>query len=93
MRVRLLSCLAVAVSATLSLPAPEARQAQTFDTIIRGGMVYDGSGSPGVRSDVGIRRDRVVAVRDLSAATATSALTSIPAHGVSPVRRTSSTVT
>jgi N-acyl-D-amino-acid deacylase len=47
-----------------------AGQPETFDAIIRGGMVYDGSGSPGGRSDVGIRRDRVVAVRDLSAATA-----------------------
>ena len=74
MRVRLLSCLAIAVSATFALPVPEARQAQTFDTIVRGGMVYDGSGSPGVRSDVGIRRDRVVAVRDLSAATATTVI-------------------
>jgi len=51
-----------------------AGQPETFDTIIRGGMVYDGSGSPGVRSDVGIRRDRVVAVRDLSAATATTVI-------------------
>jgi N-acyl-D-amino-acid deacylase len=42
-----------------------AGQPETFDAIIRGGMVYDGSGSPGGRSDVGIRRDRVVAVRDL----------------------------
>ena len=52
---------------------------ETFDTIIRGGMVYDGSGSPGVRTDVGIRRDRVAAVRDLSAA---SAATVIDAGGL-----------
>ncbi|HEU4995603.1 MAG TPA: D-aminoacylase [Gemmatimonadaceae bacterium] len=49
-------------------------QPENFDTIIRGGIVYDGSGSPGARSDVGIRRDRVVAVRDLSAATATTVI-------------------
>ena len=49
-------------------------QPENFDIVIRGGMVYDGSGSPGVRSDVGIRRDRVVAVRDLSAATATTVI-------------------
>ncbi len=53
---------------------PAAGQPETFDTIIRGGMVYDGSGSPGVRADVGIRRDRIVAVRDLSAATATTVI-------------------
>jgi N-acyl-D-amino-acid deacylase len=49
-------------------------QPENFDTIIRGGIVYDGSGGPGARSDVGIRRDRVVAVRDLSAATATTVI-------------------
>jgi N-acyl-D-amino-acid deacylase len=49
-------------------------QPEHFDTIIRGGIVYDGSGGPGARSDVGIRRDRVVAVRDLSAATATTVI-------------------
>ena len=53
---------------------PPAAQPETFDTIIRGGMVYDGGGTPGVRSDVGIRRDRVVAVRDLSGATATTVI-------------------
>jgi N-acyl-D-amino-acid deacylase len=47
-------------------------QPESFDTIIRGGIVYDGSGAGGVRSDVGIRRDRIVAVRDLSAATGTT---------------------
>lgn len=51
-----------------------AGQPETFDTIIRGGTVYDGSGSPGVRSDVGIRQDRVAAVRDLSAATAATVI-------------------
>jgi len=54
--------------------SPAAGQPQSFDIVIRGGMVYDGSGSPGVRSDVGIRRDRVVAVRDLSAATASTVI-------------------
>ena len=57
-----------------ALLSTAAGQPETFDTIVRGGMVYDGSGSPGVRSDVGIRRDRVVAVRDLSAATATTVI-------------------
>ena len=54
--------------------SPAAGQPQSFDIVIRGGMVYDGSGSPGVRGDVGIRRDRVVAVRDLSAATASTVI-------------------
>jgi N-acyl-D-amino-acid deacylase len=36
--------------------------AQQFDIIIRGGTVYDGSGSPGRRADVAIRGDRVAGV-------------------------------
>jgi N-acyl-D-amino-acid deacylase len=41
-----------------------------YDVLIRNGMVYDGSGAPGRRADVGIRGDRVAAVGDLSAASA-----------------------
>src|SRR5688572_31831146 len=73
-RIRPLLSLAIAVCATFVPPAPEARQGQTFDAIIRGGTVYDGSGSPGGRADVGLRGDRVVAVRDLSGATATTVI-------------------
>jgi N-acyl-D-amino-acid deacylase len=35
--------------------------------IIRGGMVYDGTGSPGRRTDIGIKADRIERVGDLSA--------------------------
>jgi N-acyl-D-amino-acid deacylase len=41
-----------------------------FDVLISGGLVYDGSGSPPRRADVGIRGDRIAAVGDLSKATA-----------------------
>ena len=34
-----------------------------FDVIIRGGTVYDGTGSPGRRADVGIKGDRIAARR------------------------------
>jgi N-acyl-D-amino-acid deacylase len=44
--------------------------ATTFDVIISGGTVYDGSGGAPRRVDVGINGDRVAAVGDLKSATA-----------------------
>jgi|SRR6516162_1246459 N-acyl-D-amino-acid deacylase len=41
-----------------------------FDLVIRGGTVYDGTGSPGRRADVGLRGDRVAEIGDLSKASA-----------------------
>lgn len=43
-------------------------QKEKFDVIIRGGTVYDGSGKPGVVSDVGINADTVAFIGDLSKA-------------------------
>jgi N-acyl-D-amino-acid deacylase len=54
----LLPALAVAAE-----PAP-------YDVLVRGGTVYDGSGAPPRRADVGVRGDRVAAVGDLSSAAA-----------------------
>lgn len=50
--------------------ADPASLAPAYDTLIRGGTVYDGSGKPGVVQDVALAGDRVVALGDLSAATA-----------------------
>jgi N-acyl-D-amino-acid deacylase len=44
--------------------------AAAFDVVIRGGTVFDGSGSAGRRADVGIRGDRIAAIGDLSGASA-----------------------
>jgi N-acyl-D-aspartate/D-glutamate deacylase len=41
-----------------------------LDLIIHGGRVFDGSGNPWIRADVGVRGERIVAVGDLSAAAA-----------------------
>jgi N-acyl-D-amino-acid deacylase len=41
-----------------------------YDVVVRGGTVYDGSGGPPRRADVGVRGDRVAAVGDLSSAAA-----------------------
>lgn len=57
--------LAVAI-ALLAAPARVTPQPAIFDVIIRGGTVYDGTGSPGRRADVGVRGDRVAAVGDLA---------------------------
>src|SRR4051812_41999239 len=54
-------------------------QPQTFDVLIRGGMVYDGTGGAGRRGDVGVRGDRIATVGDLSAA---RAATVVEANGL-----------
>ncbi len=45
---------------------PPAPPAPTFDVIVRGGTVYDGTGSPGRRVDIGIKGDRIARIGDLS---------------------------
>ena len=45
-------------------------QAQTFDVLIRGGRVLDGSGNPWVYADVGIRDGEITAVGQLGDAQA-----------------------
>jgi N-acyl-D-amino-acid deacylase len=44
--------------------------APRYDVVIRGGAVYDGSGGPAARVDVGIRGDQIAAIGDLSRASA-----------------------
>ena len=56
--------VSVALAAMLAL-AP-ASESASFDIVIRGGTVYDGTGAPGRRADVGIRGDRIEAVGDLA---------------------------
>ena len=54
-------------------------QPQSFDIIIKGGIVYDGTGGPPRRADVGIKGDRIAAIGNLSRATA---LTIVDAKGL-----------
>jgi N-acyl-D-amino-acid deacylase len=63
---RLAALLAAATATSCSVTA----QPPAYDVLIRQGTVYDGTGQPGRRADVGIRGDRIAAVGDLSGATA-----------------------
>lgn len=41
-----------------------------FDLIVSGGLVVDGSGTPGIAADIGIRDERIAAIGDLAQADA-----------------------
>lgn len=43
---------------------------RTFDVIIRGGTIYDGTGRRGVIGDIGIKGDRIAAIGNLSSSRA-----------------------
>jgi N-acyl-D-amino-acid deacylase len=71
--VALVSVCALVLLSAGACGVTASRQA-SFDAILRGGTVYDGTGAPGRRADVGIRGDRIAAVGDLSAAVATTSV-------------------
>jgi N-acyl-D-amino-acid deacylase len=77
--------LAILVGAFLTSfnPAAPALHAQTYDMVIRGGFVLDGTGNPGVRADVAIRDGVIAGVGNLSAATADRVIDATGLH-VSP---------
>lgn len=66
----------VALAAALLLSSSSLAQAQSpsasFDVLIKGGTVYDGTGHPPRRADIGIRGDRIVAIGQLKSASAKS---------------------
>ncbi len=69
MRLALAAVTLLSLSLTIDLSQPP-----VFDVVIRGGTVYDGTGEPGRRVDVGLRGDRIAAVGDLTGASATAAV-------------------
>ena len=64
MRLRLSAVLALSACAKFGA-------APSYDTIIRHGTVYDGTGKPGVVADVGLLGDSIAAVGDLASAKTT----------------------
>jgi N-acyl-D-amino-acid deacylase len=61
------------------LTSAGAAAADRYDVLVRNGTVYDGTGGPGRKADVGLRGDRIAAVGDLSGAKAGRL---IDAHGM-----------
>jgi len=68
MRTRLLPLALLALLAPLAPTGAE--QNPTFDILIRGGRILDGTGNPWYRADIGIRGDRIAAMGSLPNATA-----------------------
>jgi N-acyl-D-aspartate/D-glutamate deacylase len=60
---------------TFPIASRAARPPQTpFDILIRGGTVYDGTGTPGRRADIGIQGDRIAGIGELVSVPASSTI-------------------
>src|SRR3954466_1969034 len=66
--------LCVLMSFSTFLANAGAESPSNFDVIIKGGTVYDGTGSEGRSTDIGITADRIAAIGDLSKAQATTVI-------------------
>jgi N-acyl-D-amino-acid deacylase len=67
------------LAATFLLCFSRSEAAEPFDVLIHGGTVYNGSGQPPRRVDVGLRGERIAGLGDLGGATAKVV---IDAHGL-----------
>lgn len=63
MRTKLLTLTLIIVAMTTGCSKS---QPPDYDLVIRGGTIFDGSGSPGVVGDIGIRADRIVAIGEIN---------------------------
>ena len=69
---RLLTLLLIPVCVVWTAVSSPGAKAQppAFDVLIRGGIVYDGTGAPGRQVDVAIKGDRIATLGDLASSTA-----------------------
>jgi N-acyl-D-amino-acid deacylase len=74
MKPRSLAARGLLCAVVLLFAGPARPQVTHYDVIVRGGTLYDGSGSKGRLADVGIRGDRIAAMGDLSKDTAARVL-------------------
>ncbi|MEK6336438.1 MAG: D-aminoacylase [Acidobacteriota bacterium] len=77
MKIKLISSLLAVLLIPCSLSGQSAPP--TYDYLIKGGTIYDGTGATPVKADVAIKSDRIVAIGDLKDA---SAGTVIDARGL-----------
>ena len=62
---RIFALLLTLLSGLFPLAGSGRAQAQELDIVVENGRVYDGTGAPWIRADVGIASDRIIAVGDL----------------------------
>ncbi len=66
--------LALAAVALVAVVLAAQTPSRSFDVLIIGGRIVDGTGAPWYRGDIGIAGDRIVAVGDLTGASATTTI-------------------
>jgi len=66
--------LYLAVASATSSAFAQSVSSVAFDVLIKGGTVYDGTGSQGQRADLAIRGDRIVGVGDFTNANGTNVI-------------------
>jgi N-acyl-D-amino-acid deacylase len=71
---RFLPVLWAALGVSAAAAFVPAQPSASFDVLIRNGRVMDGSGNPWMKSDIGIRGDRIAAIGRLAGATASTTI-------------------